>query len=272
MNPTDMGQHYDERSPIEAEFRDGQVHMYYWYDREDPATLPEAIERISRKVSDTLGLRAGEHLLDAGCGPGKTAVALARELGVRVTGVTVSAFEVEKANQRAAESGVSGLAHFEYGDFMRLSYPDGTFDAVLAMESLQNALDLDQVLRELFRVLRPGGRLTLSDFSRESDRDPRRLAAFMASIKLTALPSTAEWLERVRAAGFEVEEYTQCGPRVYGRKAKFLEAAMERRAEVIAKFGEDAVASFSSNTMGFFAARSDQVGYVIVSARKPYRR
>ncbi|NJC11479.1 ubiquinone/menaquinone biosynthesis C-methylase UbiE [Micromonospora profundi] len=272
MNPVDMGRHYDERSPIEAEFRDGQVHMYYWYDREDQATLPEAIERISRKVTDTLGLRAGEHLLDAGCGPGKTGVALARQLGVRVTGVTVSAFEVEKANQRAEANGVGGLARFELGDFMRLSYPDGTFDAVLALESLQNATDLDQVLRELYRVLRPGGRLTLSDFSRESDSDPRRLATFMASIKLTALPSLAEWTERVRAAGFEVEEYTQCGPRVYGRKAKFLEAATARRAEVVAKFGEDAVASFSRNTIGFFAARSDQVGYVIVSARKPYAR
>jgi ubiquinone/menaquinone biosynthesis C-methylase UbiE len=272
MNAADMGQHYDERSPIEAEFRDGQVHMYYWYDREDRATLPEAIERISRKVTDTLGLRAGEHLLDAGCGPGKTAVALARQVGVRVTGVTVSAFEVEKANQLAAASGVGGLARFEHGDFMRLSYPDGTFDAVLALESLQNAPDLDQVLRELFRVLRPGGRLTLSDFSRESDSDPRRLATFMASIKLTALPSLAEWTERVRAAGFEVEEYTQCGPRVFGRKAKFLEAAMARRAEVVAKFGEDAVANFSRSTMGFFAARSDQVGYVIVSARRPYPR
>jgi cyclopropane fatty-acyl-phospholipid synthase-like methyltransferase len=41
------------------------------------------VARISRKVTDTLGLRAGEHVLDAGCGPGETAVYLAREFGVR---------------------------------------------------------------------------------------------------------------------------------------------------------------------------------------------
>ncbi|RLK09676.1 methyltransferase family protein [Micromonospora sp. M71_S20] len=270
-DPADIGRHYDERSPIEDEFRNGQVHMYYWYDEDDSATLTEAVARISRKVTDTLGLRAGEHVLDAGCGPGETAVSLARQYGVRVTGITVSAFEVEKANERAAASGVGELAHFEYGDFMKLDHPDGTFDAVLALESLQNAPDLDRVLGELYRVLRPGGRLSLSDFSLESTADPQRLAKFMASLRLTVLPSLAEWNARLRAAGFEIEEYTQCGPRVYGRKAKFLEAAMVRRGEVAAKFGESAMADFSRRSIGFFAPRKDQIGYVIVSARKPNR-
>jgi ubiquinone/menaquinone biosynthesis C-methylase UbiE len=270
-DPAEIGRHYDERSPIEDEFRNGQVHMYYWYDDDDPASLTEAVARISRKVTDTLGLRAGEHLLDAGCGPGETAVYLARQFEVRVTGVTVSAFEVEKASQRAEAGGVGNLAHFEYGDFTKLDYPDGTFDAVLALESLQNAPDLDQVLGELYRVLRPGGRLSLSDFSLEAADDPQRLAKFMASLKLKVLPSLAEWNTRLRGVGFEVEEYTQCGPRVYGRKAKFLEAAMVRRGEVAAKFGEGAMTDFSRSSMGFFAPRRHQIGYVIVSARKPKR-
>jgi len=270
-DPADIGRHYDERSPIEDEFRNGQVHMYYWYDEDDSASLTEAVARISRKVTDTLGLRAGEHVLDAGCGPGETAVYLARRFQVRVTGVTVSAFEVETATKRAEAGGVGALAHFEHGDFMELGHPDGTFDAVLALESLQNAPDLDQVLGELYRVLRPGGRLSLADFSLESADDPQRLAKFMASLRLSVLPSLAEWNARLRAAGFEVEEYTQCGPRVYGKKAKFLAAAMVRRDEVAAKFGEGAMADFSRGSMGFFAPRKDQIGYVIVSARKPYR-
>ncbi|MGN9913555.1 SAM-dependent methyltransferase [Phytohabitans sp. LJ34] len=138
-DPADIGRHYDERSPIEDEFRNGQVHMHYWYDDDDSASLTEAVARISREVTDTLGLRAGEHVLDAGCGPGETAAYLARQFEVRITGVTVSAFEVEKANKRAEASGVGGLAQSAYGDLMKLDYPDDTFDAVLALESLQNA-------------------------------------------------------------------------------------------------------------------------------------
>ncbi|HVK26567.1 MAG TPA: methyltransferase domain-containing protein [Actinokineospora sp.] len=263
-----IGEHYDERSPIEDEIRDGQLHMWYWYDRDDDAPLHEALHRISRKVTATLGLRPGEHLLDAGCGPGETAIFVAKEYGARVTGVSVSNFEIDKANERAAAAGAQGVK-FEYGDFTGLSYPDDTFDAVLALESLQNAPDLGQVLAEFFRVLKPGGRVTFSDFSLRSDKDPERVAKFMSTLKLTELPTLDRWLELTAEAGFAVEEFTQCGPRVYGMKAKYLEAAMTRRTEIAAKFGEQTVTDFSRMNMGFYAPRKDQIGYVIVSARKP---
>lgn len=53
-----IGEHYDKRSPIGDELRNGQLHMWYWYDREDDASLTEAVHRMTRKVTDTLGLRA----------------------------------------------------------------------------------------------------------------------------------------------------------------------------------------------------------------------
>jgi ubiquinone/menaquinone biosynthesis C-methylase UbiE len=270
FDPAAIGKHYDERSPIGDELRNGQIHMWYWYDRQDDAPLTEAVHRISRKVTDTLGLRAGERVLDAGCGPGETAVHLATTFDVDVTGITVSDYEIEQGNRRAAAGDMGDRARFRYGDFMALSFPDNSFDAVLALESLQNAPDLAQVLGEFYRVLRPGGRLSFSDFSLESDKD-RRVATFMSTLKLGALPTLAEWLELVRGAGFRVEEYTQCGPRVFGMKSKYLEEAMSRRGEIAGKFGETAVGEFSRLHQGFFAPKKDQIGYVIVSARKPAR-
>ncbi|MFC4586718.1 methyltransferase domain-containing protein [Sphaerisporangium corydalis] len=269
IDPADIGTHYDERSPIGDEFRNGQLHMWYWYDNEDDTPLKDAVHRISRKVTDTLGLRPGDRLLDAGCGPGETAVYTAKTFGAQVTGITVSAFEIDKAKERAAAVGVSDLATFEYGDYMDLTYPDDSFDAVLALESLQNAQDIGQVLRELFRVLRPGGRISFSDFSLESASDPERVAKFMDTLKLRELPTLAEWLEHTRDAGFEVEEYTQCGPRVFGMKSKYIKAAMDQRDTIVSKFGEEAIAEFSRRHLGFFAPRKHQIGYVIVSARKP---
>lgn len=266
-----IGKHYDERSPIGDEFRDGQLHMWYWYDREDDAPLAQAVGRITTKVTDTLGLRPGEHVLDAGCGPGTTAIGMAERFGVRVTGVTVSQFEIERATERAAASPARDLVRFEYGDFMALPYDDGAFDAVLALESLQNAPALGQVLDELYRVLRPGGRISMSDFSLESAGPPERLAKFMDTLKLSRLPSLPEWLGHLRTAGFEIEEHTQCGPRVLGRKAKYIEAALARRQEIAEKFGEAALNEFASRHHGFFAPKKNQVGYAIVSARKPYR-
>ncbi|MEU4249013.1 methyltransferase domain-containing protein [Amycolatopsis sp. NPDC026612] len=271
IEPATIGEHYDKRSPIGDELRDGQLHMWYWYDREDDASLTEAVHRMTRKVTDTLGLRAGEHVLDAGCGPGETAIHLATRFGVRVTGITVSEFEIERARKRALDSGAGDAVAFEYGDFTALSYPDGVFDAVLALESLQNAPDLDAVLAELYRVLRPGGRISFSDFSLGAEGDPARLATFMETLKLPRLPTVARWLEHARDAGFEIEEHTECGARVFGRKGKYLEAALKVRDTVTAKFGAAAVDEFSRLHHGFFAPRKDQIGYVIVSARKPRR-
>ena len=269
FGPAVIGRHYDERSPIGDELRDGQLHMWYWYGEQDPTSLADAVTRVSHKVCETLGLRPGETVLDAGCGPGETAVRLARDHAVDVTGITLSEYEIGRATERARAAGVEHLAHFGYGDFAALSFAEGTFDAVLALESLQNAQDIGAALSELFRVLRPGGRLSLSDFSLESDADPQRIATFMSTLKLGVLPTLDQWLELVRGAGFDVEEYTQCGPRVFGMKAKYLRDAMGRRADIAGKFGGPALSAYARDHQGFFVPRKGQIGYVIVSARKP---
>ncbi|WDZ83485.1 SAM-dependent methyltransferase [Micromonospora cathayae] len=266
-----IGRHYDERTPIEDAFRNGQTHMWYWYDEQDDTPLPEAVHRMSRKVCETLGLRPGERLLDAGCGPGQTAVYLAQTYGVRVTGVTLSRVEMAAAAARAAANGLADQVRFQLADYMALPFADGSFDAVLALESLQNAPDAAGALRELFRVLRPGGRLSFSDFSLRANDEPERIRKFMTTLKLTELPTLEQWLALTEAAGFEIEEYTQCGPRVFGRKAKYISAASERRAELVAQFGDQALASFSQHGLGFFAPRKSQVGYVVVAARRPHR-
>jgi cyclopropane fatty-acyl-phospholipid synthase-like methyltransferase len=266
---TDIALHYDERSPIEDVIRDGLIHMWYWYDRDDDAPLAEALDRITRKVTDTLGLRPGERVLDLGCGTGATAVHLAGTKGVRVTGVTISTVEARRAAERAAAAGLERAVDFTEGDYHALDLPGGGFDAVLALESLQNSTDLPRALAECYRMLRPGGRLTIADLCLGAPGDPARLAAFMSALKLARLPSLPDWLALVREAGFQIEEYTECGPRVYGMKNRFLSAVMARRTELAAQFGEAALAEFSRRSHGFFLPRRDQIGYAIVSARRP---
>jgi cyclopropane fatty-acyl-phospholipid synthase-like methyltransferase len=269
VDPVDVGKRYDESSQVSETFNDGQAHLAYWYGEQDDTPMAEAARRLTSKVAGSLGLRPGEHLLDAGCGPGAPAVQIAEETGARVTGITVSNFEVGAGQQRARAHGLTDRVRFEYGDYTSLSFPDGSFDAVLAVETLQCAPDLDRVLGELLRVLRPGGRIAVADYTREPPLGPAEAAEFVAGFGILRLPTLPEWVAALSRAGFTVEEYTQCGHRVFGMGAKYVESAESARDKLVAEFGEAGLAGLKDGMQQFFVLGPERIGYGIVVARKP---
>jgi cyclopropane fatty-acyl-phospholipid synthase-like methyltransferase len=264
-----MGQRYDESASITDIINEGQVHLSYWYGEEDSTPLREASRRITRKVADALNLRPGDRVLDAGCGLGLPALDVAETTGAHVTGITVSQAEVDAAAARAAEARMQEQVHYQRADFMALPFPDASFDAVLAMESLIHAPDLAQVLREFHRVLRPGGRVGLVDYTLESEASADEVEEFFTGLGLNNLLTLSGWLEAFTAAGFAVEEYTQCGPRVFGMGPKYVEAARGVRERVVALFGNEAYEGLEGGLAGFFEISAGRIGYVIAAFGKP---
>jgi SAM-dependent methyltransferase len=110
-----------------------------------------------------LGLRPGQRLLDVGCGLGDAALALAADLGDDgdVVGIDSSSAMVATANARAA--GVRCRARFAVGDACSLDETDDSFDAVRSERTLQWIADPLTAVREIARVVRPGGRVSLID-------------------------------------------------------------------------------------------------------------
>ena len=109
-----------------------------------------------------LGLRAGDRLLDLGCGAGRHAFEALRR-GARVTAFDYDEAELKDVAAMAAAMGVeSGLpavatSGCARGDATRLPFPDGSFDRIIAAEVLEHVDDDAGAIRELVRVLRPGG-------------------------------------------------------------------------------------------------------------------
>lgn len=259
----DVAEFYDSSTPTADLFLGGNEHIGYWYDDDDDASVEEGSARLTRKIVDTLNLRPGEHVLDAGCGPGAPAVLIASEYGVRVTGITLSPIGARMAQARATASGVSDQVRIEVGDYHALAYPDDHFDAVVAMESLMHAIDLDKVLLEFHRVLRPGGRVVIAE--------PNKLSS-LAKTPLfnTREPMTTEgWIESLKAAGFVLEEWTDCGRRVFGQSGKRIPKHAENlREEFVAQFGEQLFEGLLGAMKGLDPG-PENMGYLILTARKP---
>jgi demethylmenaquinone methyltransferase/2-methoxy-6-polyprenyl-1,4-benzoquinol methylase len=116
-----------------------------------------------RRLTAEAAVRTGDRVLDAACGTGDLAFADRKAGAARVTGLDFSEAMLERARRKgAAEASV-----FEWlqGDMLALPFADATFDAATVGFGVRNVADLELALRELRRVLRPGGRLAILEIT-----------------------------------------------------------------------------------------------------------
>jgi len=112
-----------------------------------------------RRIAASEVVRPGDRVLDAACGTGDFAVADHRAGALEVTGLDFSPRMLERARRKAP-----GLRFVE-GDMLALPFDDGSFDAATVGFGVRNVSDLELGLRELRRVLRPGGRLAILEIT-----------------------------------------------------------------------------------------------------------
>jgi arsenite methyltransferase len=150
-------------------------------------------------------LRSGEVVLDLGSGGGIDVLLSAKRVGPTglAYGVDMTEEMLELARRNAAEAGVAN-AHFLKGEIENVPLPDASVDVVISNCVINLSTDKPRVLQEMHRVLRPGGRVGVTDVVAEDRLSPEERAergSFVGCI--AGALSQAEYEEGLREAGFD---------------------------------------------------------------------
>ncbi|GAA1995326.1 methyltransferase domain-containing protein [Catenulispora subtropica] len=190
----------------------GTKHFGFYGPGQTRWAFTAAMRRMEDRLGAELALPAGSKVLDAGCGIGNVARAMADRHGLDVTGIDILDFNIAEANRRSAKAGLTKATRFHIGDYHHLPFPDSSFDGLYTMETFVHSADPKAALAEFKRVLKPGGKLVMFEYSRTRDSEvsPEANRAMRRVCDEAAMPAWLELYhgvldEMLGAAGFAVE-------------------------------------------------------------------
>ncbi|OGO49960.1 MAG: hypothetical protein A2148_07590 [Chloroflexi bacterium RBG_16_68_14] len=177
------------------------------YSAEELGTLPQEVTDLSLGCGNPTAiaeLRPSEAVLDLGSGSGLDCFLAARQVGPegRVVGLDMSDDMLELARRNLAKVGAANV-EFRKGEMESMPLPDAAFDVIISNCVINLSPDKDAVFRESFRVLKPGGRLRVSDivWTRTPSEEERTNLAEWAGCIAGAL-GVDEYVAKLKAAGF----------------------------------------------------------------------
>jgi len=228
-------------------------------------------ERLTVHLGQALALTEGDTVGDVACGTGAAARLLHRTFGCRVLGVDLGAAQVRRARDLAAEAGLGESVAFAEADAESLPWPDGSLDAVICECALCTFPAPERAVAEWRRVLRPGGRLGITDVTRRGalPEGLGDLAAWVAC--LAGARSLEGYASLLAGGGFLVERQED--------RSADLQALVDRIGRAVLAWldfrgpddgGEEGTAARARRLLAEIggAVRAGDLGYGLLVARR----
>jgi len=225
---------------------------------------------LTEQLGTLIGLGPGQRVLDVAAGTGTSAIFLAERFGCEVVGIDYGRDSVALANAAASEAGLANRVRIEQGDAERLPFEANSFDAVVCECAFCTFPDKTTAAAEIARVLRPGGRLGLSDLTRSGPL-PAELEGLLAWIACIADAQPVDrYVDYLESAGLAVEKIENrddvLGQTVADVRGKLLGAELLVNLRKIDLPGADFQQAKLIARSAAEAIREGKLGYVLLGA------
>jgi SAM-dependent methyltransferase len=220
----------DPLAAVRRETYDEDVGQASWL------TMAEA-----RTFFRTLDLSPGQRALEVACGSGGMTCRMAQETGAHCVGVDINAQGIEAATKRARQLELAGRVAFQVTDAgAPLPFEDESFDGVFCNDSINHLPGRINVLRDWYRVLRPGGRVLYTDpivVTGQLTNDEIRVRSSIGFFLFTPVGCNERQLME---SGFQLLDVRDLTDAVASVSSKWSRAREQRRAALIALEGQEA--------------------------------
>ncbi len=277
---TEVQDYYDYTLPFYRIFWHGQTRAIHYGIYQNPTdTFRQALVNSNRLVTETAHITKDDAVLDMGCGVGGTVLWIAQNTGAHVTGITISNSQCAEAQELARKKGLADTTSFSRQNYFSTSFSDRSFDVIYGIESICHAHSaIDAFLREVHRLLKPGGRLVVIDgfqgIEHPDEAQMKKLAVAYDGFALKKLLTILRFDEALKQAGFHSLVCEDISPKILttSRYMYFLCQSIRwpfRLFELLGIVSDKVGKHIRTGLIQKELFESGELNYGIISAEKP---
>lgn len=205
----------------------------------DTDDIRKASARSVERMASYIGPDSSTKVLDVGAGYGGTARHLAEKHGCKVTCLNLSEVENERNRQTNRDEGLDHLIDVVDGSFQDLPFEDDSFDVVWSQDAFSHSADRDGVVKEVARVLVPGGRFIFTDLMSDDDTPVETLGPILERLHLTSMGTLGFYRKSTADAGFKDLGFDDLSPQLPIHYGRVLAETERRDSELTGKISPE---------------------------------